>query len=641
MGKLITLSFISLIVLLLVFQDQVTSSQARASTNKKFSSSSIGKRKSPVPRRPNFGKSAQNAKTSSRSNVKRGLNRREDLYDEEDEEDEEELERYSRNKGKRGLNRQKDSFEYSDYDDEEEDEDLMEDSFDEDYDDEEEEDYDDDYDEEEDDDYDEEEEEENYRDSRESRGRGHKGQKKGRDVHSGMSGRRGLEKGRGAMAPYGYQQQSSQGFRGRDPRSQGSYSQATSTSMFAMLDKAKAAVEDARSKANQMTRMAKGVVSSNYEKLLLDATAPDDEPVSQKHVGQLIGAITSFRRHGDFDSDRNPYRVTLRKIWNKIVERDYRTKVKALYLLHRIVRDSSPRDGYVFQTQLRRMRAEINPKAPPLHYFNLQQVCALNANGEIFEEFVENYGRFLFRRAYHFTSRAEEMKGLSVDADSHKVLSVQEALGLMSTASTILESGMKCELDEDTECVLLCSAMEVVLTDLKDIWKYYQQGIERLIGQDDAPSFGMKKVNEKELIRTLEGFIPLKMKITKYLKRNAKLLAQYRIRIPLDLGNKVDEELLKNKILQIKNPQAAIETTKPATTESTKSNSSDAPKSNSGNVSAKTSSSTTSSVSTPSLSGTKSNSSSVSKSSPKPSGKTVKKTTVNTVKKSNAKKPLK
>ena len=65
------------------------------------------------------------------------------------------------------------------------------------------------------------------------------------------------------------------------------------------------------------------------------------------------------------------------------------------------------------------------------------------------------------------------------------------------------------------------------------------------------------RMNEKELVRMLEGYNVLRTKVNKYLKRNAKLLSQYRIRLSLDLSNKVDEDVLKEKIFKLKNPEAA------------------------------------------------------------------------------------
>src|SRR5690606_36211059 len=109
---------------------------------------------------------------------------------------------------------------------------------------------------------------------------------------------------------------------------------------------------------------------------------------------------------------QDPYRITLHKLWTKMCEKDWRTTVKALYLLHRIVKDLQPEDSAVIMHRIKKMSREVNTKHAPMHYFNLNQLTNLDANGEPYLEFIEAYSIFLFKRATTFTSKFGELRVL-------------------------------------------------------------------------------------------------------------------------------------------------------------------------------------------------------------------------------------
>jgi hypothetical protein len=73
------------------------------------------------------------------------------------------------------------------------------------------------------------------------------------------------------------------------------------------------------------------------------------------------------------NSDNNPYRVTLRKIWNKISEPDVRTKLKALYVLHTILRYSDPEDAMIFKRLMDKMSKEYCRKSKN-YYFKFESM---------------------------------------------------------------------------------------------------------------------------------------------------------------------------------------------------------------------------------------------------------------------------
>lgn len=83
-------------------------------------------------------------------------------------------------------------------------------------------------------------------------------------------------------------------------------------------------------------REVKGLTSSELEQVMLKATRPDDNAVKGKHVERLVGVTYQISSRYDI------YDAVLRKLWAKMAEKDWRTTIKALYILHRFSADGSP-----------------------------------------------------------------------------------------------------------------------------------------------------------------------------------------------------------------------------------------------------------------------------------------------------------
>ena len=90
-------------------------------------------------------------------------------------------------------------------------------------------------------------------------------------------------------------------------------------------------------------RAAKEKTSSDFEKLLLRATSPEDTPVMLPDMQMLFKEIKYFPRRAR-GPGVNPYEKTLHKLWNKIAEKDWRTTAKGVDILHRMARDCKPKD---------------------------------------------------------------------------------------------------------------------------------------------------------------------------------------------------------------------------------------------------------------------------------------------------------
>lgn len=118
--------------------------------------------------------------------------------------------------------------------------------------------------------------------------------------------------------------------------------------------------ETTSSLSSNLYREVKGLTSSELEQVMLKATRPDDTPVKGKHAERLVGV--TYQVSGRYDI----YDAVLRKLWAKMTEKDWRTTIKALYILHRFSADGSPDHAQALKVRSRLME-------------NFQSECFLSA----------------------------------------------------------------------------------------------------------------------------------------------------------------------------------------------------------------------------------------------------------------------
>lgn len=134
-----------------------------------------------------------------------------------------------------------------------------------------------------------------------------------------------------------------------------------------------AAAKEATSKvSSNLYREIKGLTSSELEQVMLKATQPNDTPVKGKHVERLVGV--TYQISGRYDI----YDAVLRKVWSKMVEKDWRTNIKALYILHRFSADGAPDHQAALKARLRELRRTVDPKRK-VKYFNSKSLLAGDA----------------------------------------------------------------------------------------------------------------------------------------------------------------------------------------------------------------------------------------------------------------------
>mmetsp|Transcript_12186 Transcript_12186/g.13881 ORF Transcript_12186/g.13881 Transcript_12186/m.13881 type:complete len:610 (+) Transcript_12186:205-2034(+) len=164
----------------------------------------------------------------------------------------------------------------------------------------------------------------------------------------------------------------------------------------------KSALATARSTTTHVTktisREFKGLTSSELEQVMLKATRPDDTPVKGKHVERLVGV--TYQVSGRFDL----YSSVLRKLWKKMLEDDWRTKIKSLYVLHRFSSDGAPDHQQNLKLRLRELRRSRDPKTKE-KYFNTKLFLkgTVTADNKAFRDFLARYAHYVFLRVQTFS----------------------------------------------------------------------------------------------------------------------------------------------------------------------------------------------------------------------------------------------
>jgi hypothetical protein len=156
-----------------------------------------------------------------------------------------------------------------------------------------------------------------------------------------------------------------------------------------------AARESTSKLSSNFYREIKGLTSSELEQVMLKATQPNDTPVKGKHVERLVGV--TYQISGRYDI----YDAVLRKLWGKMVEKDWRTNIKALYILHRFSADGAPGHQAALKARLRELRRTRDPKRKE-KYFNSKQLLSGDATVSVCQC---NFGLLIVLHPHSFLTK--------------------------------------------------------------------------------------------------------------------------------------------------------------------------------------------------------------------------------------------
>ena len=298
-------------------------------------------------------------------------------------------------------------------------------------------------------------------------------------------------------------------------------------------------------------REVKGMMSSELEQVLLKATRPSDGPVKAKHAERLVGV--TYQISGEYDL----YDPILRKLWSKMCEADWRTNIKALYVLHRFAADGSPAHKDSLKARMRELRRTRDPKRKD-KFFNVRQLMEGGKQGEKdgrdveFKQFMGRYASYVLLRTQCFGGQFTEISGPAGGArggrgNGRTQKKGKEALAATSTSlraehleavKMLLKSGCACRAMEGELCDNTAVCLERVGMDLNALAAAVAGALSRALK-------GGTEV-DGELLRKWCEFYKLELmpQVKEFVKESGRKLDQYGLFIGSSRGQGVSEELL-------------------------------------------------------------------------------------------------
>ena len=286
-------------------------------------------------------------------------------------------------------------------------------------------------------------------------------------------------------------------------------------------------------------REIKGLTSSELEQVLLKATRPDDSPVKGKHVERLVGVTYQISSRFDI------YDAVLRKLWAKMAEKDWRTKVKALYVLHRFSADGAPEHAAALKAHLRELRRTRDPKRKD-KYFNSKQLLAGDSKPEYakFFAFMSRYAHYVLLRAQCFSGSFDEIAAEpKVDRKKTPKPITNTALRAehLDAAAVLLKAGLACQLKDGEDCENTAIAAERVASDLIGLTGAVAIALNRVLKEDNLkggdPVLIQKwcELYKKQLLPQTKTMV----------KKISPKLDAYGLFLPSRMGTSVSQELLE------------------------------------------------------------------------------------------------
>ena len=177
--------------------------------------------------------------------------------------------------------------------------------------------------------------------------------------------------------------------------------------------------------------MARG--SSEFECACIKATRPDNEPPKEKYVSSIIAAVVNFDEvvadEGGSKEDFNPYEIALHKIWSRIANKqDWRIKLKALYVMHRLWSSVQDQSNAVLRKQMK-VLSKRKCKKTGKPYFSLSEASETSSCPRTHShyDFLQMYSKYVLYRCKTFSPSFEEgllcSSDIQADSDGNSISS--------------------------------------------------------------------------------------------------------------------------------------------------------------------------------------------------------------------------
>lgn len=308
-------------------------------------------------------------------------------------------------------------------------------------------------------------------------------------------------------------------------------------------DAAISSISTARKATSSMSanlyREVKGLTSSELEQVMLKATKPDDTPVKGKHVERLVGL--TYQISPKFEV----YDAVLRKLWSKMAEKDWRTTMKAVYILHRFSADGAPEHAAFLKARFRELRRTRDPKRKD-KFFNSKQLLAGDTKPDNvkFRSFLSRYSHYVFVRTQYFGGMFDEIAVLP-KPDKKKapkpITSTCLRVELLENAAMLLKAGLLCQLKDGEACENTAIAVERVVADLIGLASAVAVALDRVLKDDELkgadPSI-LKRwciFYSKELLPQTKAMI----------KKTSPKLDAFGLFLPSRMGTALSREILE------------------------------------------------------------------------------------------------
>jgi len=374
---------------------------------------------------------------------------------------------------------------------------------------------------------DDEEEEDNNDDDDRPRKKAKGSSSKGKD-----KGRGGKSKGKGGRGRGG------KGKKRRQQRNQlvkwgEQYGKASAGLREGLREKIEELAKQGQTAYKDVYRRAKVLRSSAFEAMLLRATWPGDESVPQDLLDEIIKHSIPAFKYGRSSAEDDPYHMTMHKLWTKMCEKDWRTVVKSLFIVHCISRDCSVDACNRFAMAIKDMSRVRNPKNPDHKYFDLSLVKEVDDVSAPFEPFVAAYSAYVLHRAKTFSSKFEELKEIS--DQTHE----KQAVARLRRAQTCITLGLKCGVeDRDQQNLITGHATRVLCNDLRDCWKQFTAKLAPLAGIEGVAPYGGAKADEKDIVALLQFYRDAGKDVKAFLSKALKSYGPLRIKVPSEIETK-------------------------------------------------------------------------------------------------------
>lgn len=289
-------------------------------------------------------------------------------------------------------------------------------------------------------------------------------------------------------------------------------------------------------------REVKGLTSSELEQVMLKATRPDDTPVKGKHAERLVGV--TYQISGRYDI----YDAVLRKLWAKMAEKDWRTTIKALYILHRFSADGSPDHAPALKARVRELRRTRDPKRKG-KFFSSKLLQAGDNSEETakYRAFMGRYAHYVLLRAQCFGGMFDEITDPPAKDSKKKksapkpITSTSLKIDHLDAAKLLLKTGVACVLKNGEENENTALAVERVASDLLGLTTAVSGALTKALKGDDLNGADPVLIKtwcefySEELLPQTRGMV----------KKTALKLDAFGLFLPSRMGPTLSQDLLQ------------------------------------------------------------------------------------------------